>query len=303
MNASFRETLEPFLDPTVEIDWTNSDLPVSPIVERTPGLEANCRYFGNLEWASSYFKHCHRNERFRSRWTAACGSWDDQVVVDIGCGPGNLFASLGGRPRLLLGVDISPGTLELARQVGYQTVLADAHRLHFVPAFADIVVMNATLHHCDHMATVLAEAGRLVKPGGLFVSDHDPQRSAWDFRGPAKWAWDFRLKAYLWIKKGFHRSMEEQTVALASEIHHEPGRGVTRALYHETLEPLGFEVALFPHNHDLGREIFDGKIGRADRKYRVAQLLSGVNPNSPKAALSLFCRAVRRSLSPPLPVE
>ncbi len=27
--------------------------------------------------------------------------------VDIGCGPGNLYATLGGSPKLLIGVDIS----------------------------------------------------------------------------------------------------------------------------------------------------------------------------------------------------
>ena len=32
----------------------------------------------------------------------------------------------------------------------------------------------------------LREAGRLVRPGGMLVTDHDPQRSGWDYRGVAR---------------------------------------------------------------------------------------------------------------------
>jgi SAM-dependent methyltransferase len=53
----------------------------------------------------------------------------------------------------------------------------------FVDAFADLVVLNATLHHCDDMAKVLAEAARLVRPGGMLVTDNDPQVTAWNWKG------------------------------------------------------------------------------------------------------------------------
>jgi hypothetical protein len=33
------------------------------------------------------------------------------------------------------------------------------------------------------MARALGEAARLVRPGGVLVADHDPQRSAYEFRG------------------------------------------------------------------------------------------------------------------------
>jgi len=45
--------------------------------------------------------------------------------------------------------------------------LGDAHNLPLPPAVADIVILNATIHHCEHMARVIEEAGRLVAPGGL----------------------------------------------------------------------------------------------------------------------------------------
>ncbi|GAX44085.1 type 11 methyltransferase [Tolypothrix sp. NIES-4075] len=49
--------------------------------------------------------------------------------------------------------------------------------------FADIVVANATVNHCDDMGRILREAARLVRPGGLLFTDQDPQRSAWNFKG------------------------------------------------------------------------------------------------------------------------
>jgi SAM-dependent methyltransferase len=291
VGISIRQKLGPYLRESAKVDWSNEDLPICKIREETSALEANRNYFNNPEWAGDYLRYCHRNDSFRSRWQAASGSWNDKVVVDIGCGPGNVFATVGGHPKLLIGVDVSPGALEMARKLGYVPMVADAHDLPFRSGFADIVTLNAALHHCDHMEQVLAEAARLVAPGGILVSDHDPQLSAWNFKGLAKLAWDLRLAVYLMFKKGFHRSVEQQSVVLASEIHHEPGRGVTPELFRTVLEPMGFRVELYPHNHDSGAEVLRGQLGRSDLKFRVAQRLSGLNPNSAEAGLSILCRA------------
>lgn len=294
--TTVKDTLDPFLDLRITIDWTDSALPVAPISRRTAGLEANAKYFGHPLWAKNYFTFCHRSDRFRSRWQAVAGCWDDKVVVDIGCGPGNVFATVGGRPKRLIGIDVSPGGLEMARAVGYTPIVGDAHALPFISNFADLVILNATLHHCDDMAGCLKEAARIVRPGGVLITDHDPQLSAWDFRGVAKLLWDFRLTAYLWLKKGFHRSTEEQSLVLRSEIHHEPGDGVSSDFFFRHLKPMGFDVEIFPHNHNLGAEVLEGDIGRSEFKFRIAQRLSGLNPNSREAALSLLCRA-RKNLS------
>jgi ubiquinone/menaquinone biosynthesis C-methylase UbiE len=204
-----RQLLRGFLKDEAEIDWSHP-VPRHASVRLTPATKANARFFDTNEWASDYFRACHRDDQFRSRWTGATGSWDDQVVVDIGCGPGNVFATVGGSPKTLIGVDISAGSLEMARSVGYQSLLADAHDLPLASAIADIVVVNATLHHCEDMSAVLKEAARLVAPGGLLVTDHDPQQSAWNLKGPGKWLWDLRLLAYRWLKRGIHRSSEMQ---------------------------------------------------------------------------------------------
>lgn len=259
----------------------------------TLALGANAEYFGHPQWARLYLAACHRDRAFIDRWRQAIGSWDDQVVIDIGCGPGNVFAALGGHPQRLIGVDVSFAGLQLAAELGYEPLLADAQALPLRSAIADVVVMNATLHHCDDMTAALQEAARLVKPGGVLVCDHDLQKSAWDFKGIALWLWELRLPIYRRVKRGGHASVAEQQCALAGEAHHKPGAGLTREFFHAVLEPLGFKTQVYPHNHELGSEIFTGQRGRAGLKYRLAQRLSGINPDSPEAALSLMCVAQR----------
>jgi ubiquinone/menaquinone biosynthesis C-methylase UbiE len=254
-------------------------------------IKANAYYFGNFDWAEEYLIYCHRNENFKSRWSAALGDWTDKVVVDIGCGPGNIFATLKGKPKVLIGIDVAPKSLEIAADLGYTPLLADATNLPLISGFADIVTLNAALHHCEDMEAVLKEAARLVKPGGMLVTDHDPQKSAWNYKGLAKLLWNGRLYYYKLIGHGFHKTDNQQYWALATEIHHKPGHGVTQDMFKNLLGPLGFSVNVYPHNHEVGAEALTGKTGKADFKYRVGNILSGRNPSAKTSALSLMCVA------------
>lgn len=262
-----------------------------PILRQSKSLKANAYYFGNTEWAEEYLKYCHRSDTFKSRWEAASGDWTDKTVIDIGCGPGNIYATLQGKPKHLIGVDVAPKSLELAKNLGYTTVLADANNLPFKSAIADIVTLNATLHHTENMDSVLKEAGRLVKPGGVLITDHDPQRSAWNYKGPAMLLWNARLLYYRLIGHSFHKNPEQQKWALACETHHKPGHGVTRELFESILEPLGFTVNVYPHNHELGKEVLQGQIGPSEFKYKIGNILSGRNPSADSSALTLMCVA------------
>ncbi len=281
-----------FVEPRHELKWIDGIAAVEP--ERsTPGLRANQSYFDHEEWAEAYLEHVHRDEDFRSRWLAATGDWSGKIVVDIGCGPGNVQATLRQKPALLIGVDVSLGALKLAKRFGYETLQADAQDLPLRSGFADLVTVNATLHHCDDMTKTLTEAARLVAPGGMLVIDHDPQLSAWDFQGLGLALWRSRLWIYWLTKKGFHRSTDEQSIALTSEVHHDAGDGITREFLTSTLHPLGFTAEIFPHNQTVGAEALEGQPGTAPLKLRIGQVLSGIDPKSEAGALSLMCRAVR----------
>lgn len=293
MPTSSYSVLSPYIAADSGVEIEEQGILNFPISTTSPAIIANSYYFGHPLWAKNYFENCHRDEVFKSCWQAAMGSWDQKIVVDIGCGPGNLYATLGGKPQLLIGVDISHGALSMAQGLGYTPVRADAHQLPFIDNFADIVVLNATLHHCDQMDIVLSEAARLVRPGGILITDHDPQLTAWNFKGLGLWLWNLRLWLYRLIKRGGHTTAAEQTWVSATEVHHRPGSGVSPELYYKVLEPLGFSVKVYPHNHTVGAEVLLGNYGKSDKKYRFAQLSSGINPNSSLAALSLMCVATR----------
>ncbi|MDB5110813.1 MAG: methyltransferase [Mucilaginibacter sp.] len=279
-----------FFKPGIEVKETGNYLECS-IAHPSEAIKANAHYFGNFEWAEEYLIYCHRSNSFKTRWTAALGDWTDKIVVDIGCGPGNIFATLKGKPKILIGIDVAPKSLEIAAEVGYTAVLADATNLPFISGFADVVTLNAALHHCEDMDAVLREAARLVKPGGLIVTDHDPQLSAWNYTGIAKLMWNFRLFYYKIIGHGIHKTKHQQFWGLACEIHHKPGHGVTKDMFEKLLEPMGFKVNVFPHNNELGAEVLEGKKGKASLKYQLGNLLSGRNPNADTSALSLMCIA------------
>ena len=288
-----RRRLEPFLAPGQELSVVDG-LPAGPFRKDTQGLRANAYYFGHPIWVKAWFDGVHRYPELKDRWQAATETWDHKVVVDVGCGPGNLFATLGGQPKVLIGVDVSAGSLHWAKDVGYLPLLADAHALPLRSQFADVVALNGTIHHCDDMGEVIAEASRLVKPGGLLVADHDPLLPAYDLRGLGKALWDLRLPIYRLMRRGGHSPEgDEQTWAAETEIHHRPGDGVTANLFTDVLEPRGFTLKLYPHNHRVGAEVLNGKRGRAPFSMRVAQRLSGIDPGSDTAALSLLCVARR----------
>ena len=95
------------------------------------------------------------------------------IGLDLGCGDGILtdilFREAGVTPRLV-GVDIDP--LETAAAAKYDFY----ERIHTVPAQTipepdasfDYIISNSVLEHIPDLEGVIAEVGRLLKPGGHF---------------------------------------------------------------------------------------------------------------------------------------
>ncbi|MEO0408364.1 MAG: class I SAM-dependent methyltransferase [Cyanobacteria bacterium P01_A01_bin.135] len=272
-----------------------SGIPVASHLVYSQGMLANAYFFGHPQWGEKYFLQESYNRFWESRWREVIPNWDGKIVVDIGCGPGNVYATLGGKPALMIGVDISLGALKLAQRVGYSALLADAQALPLKSGFADVVTLNATVHHCDNMVAVLQEAARLLKPGGLLVSDLDPQISARNYQGLGLWFDQIRrTRLRELLRPSQRRSKAEVSARAASEIHNfSPGDGVTPALYQSVLVSLGFDIALYPHNHQVGAETFRGDGGKAPWYIRTAQRLSGIDPDYVAAAQSIMCVARR----------
>jgi SAM-dependent methyltransferase len=94
-------------------------------------------------------------------------------VVDVACGTGIVTVHLLGPGRSVIGIDRSAGmaAIAVARLPGRIT-LGDAIRLPLVSASVDVVTMVWLLHLLDQVASAsaMAEAGRVLRPGGLLIT-------------------------------------------------------------------------------------------------------------------------------------
>jgi ArsR family transcriptional regulator len=100
-------------------------------------------------------------------------------VLDIGTGTGRLLEVLAPRVSAGLGIDASRAMLALARSrlarpglTHCAVRLADMYRLPLADAGFDLVVLQMVLHYAEDPAAALAEAARVLRPGGrLLVVD------------------------------------------------------------------------------------------------------------------------------------
>jgi 2-polyprenyl-6-hydroxyphenyl methylase/3-demethylubiquinone-9 3-methyltransferase len=93
------------------------------------------------------------------------------VLVDLGCGGGLLAphaAALGYRH---VGIDLVATSLSLAREHGVEPVRADVHEAPIADACVDVVSAGEILEHVPDPSTVVSEACRILRPGGLLVLD------------------------------------------------------------------------------------------------------------------------------------
>ena len=117
----------------------------------------------------------------------AAGSGPFNRVVDLGTGSGRMLALLGKRARMAVGLDLSQQMLNIARRNVSQAGLdkielrhGDIFATRLPSHSADLVVVHQVLHYLTDPVAAVAEAARLVEPGGrLLIVDfapHDHER-------------------------------------------------------------------------------------------------------------------------------
>ncbi|MAM61698.1 class I SAM-dependent methyltransferase [Maritimibacter sp. UBA3975] len=101
----------------------------------------------------------------------AAGIADGADVIDLGCGNGSALAALADRAGRLAGVDPTPRMVEIARErcPGADLRVAPGEATGFGDGDFDVVMMINVIHHLDDISAGLAEANRLLRPGGLIV--------------------------------------------------------------------------------------------------------------------------------------
>jgi SAM-dependent methyltransferase len=89
-------------------------------------------------------------------------------VLDLACGPGLVAAAAAERGSLPVGLDFSSAMIALARadHPGICFEEGDAEVLPFSDRTFDAVVANFGIHHVPDPIRALAEARRVLRPGG-----------------------------------------------------------------------------------------------------------------------------------------
>lgn len=93
------------------------------------------------------------------------------VLVDLGCGAGLLAPHAGPLGYRLVGVDLVTTSLVQAREHGVEPIRGDVHAIPLVDGCADAVSAGEILEHVDDPSTVVSEACRILRPGGMLVID------------------------------------------------------------------------------------------------------------------------------------
>jgi ubiquinone/menaquinone biosynthesis C-methylase UbiE len=102
-------------------------------------------------------------------------------LIEVGAGFGRLAGEYLGYGEVVL-LDSSEVHVEAAREaLGHDprcaVVLGDAQALPYADGFFDTAVCVRVLHHFDDPGPVLAELGRVVRPGGALVLEFANKRN------------------------------------------------------------------------------------------------------------------------------
>jgi SAM-dependent methyltransferase len=90
-------------------------------------------------------------------------------ILEVGCGTGLLLERMASFARRAVGVDLSPGMLERARERGLEAVEGSATALPFGDHSFDVVCSFKVLAHVRDIETAMREMVRVTRPGGMLV--------------------------------------------------------------------------------------------------------------------------------------
>ena len=110
-------------------------------------------------------------------------------ILDLGCGPGIIVATLAPLVEEVVGFDLTPEMLRKARERCSQSgvenirlVLGNAEKLPFRDGTFDAVVTRCTIHHFKDPRIIISEMARVTRSSGRvvaadIVSSEDPEEA------------------------------------------------------------------------------------------------------------------------------
>ena len=143
---------------------------------RSDRAEAAQRYFAAHAdvWDSIRSLHVSDSE-VEKAIAEALGGRAFGTLVDIGTGTGRMIELFGPRANQAIGIDRSSEMLRLARvkleSAGVRSSLrqGDMYALPLPDSAADCAIIHQVLHYAHAPADAIAEAGRVLAPGGTLL--------------------------------------------------------------------------------------------------------------------------------------
>ncbi len=145
--------------------------------------EAAKRYFADnaVDWDTIRALHI-ADAAVEAAIVAALGERQFDSLLDLGTGTGRLLELLAPLYARGIGVDASADMLAVARAnldrahlANAQVRLGDIHHLPFAKNSFDVVTIHQVLHYLDEPERAIAEAARVLRPGGrLLIVDFAP---------------------------------------------------------------------------------------------------------------------------------
>jgi SAM-dependent methyltransferase len=131
----------------------------------------SARYDGHADWYDETFRSYATETGSAGRLARLLGPADPagSICVDIGCGTGLHFAAVEARGYTVIGADLSADQLRVAAARNHRVIRADAARLPLADASVPAVAMTFVHTDMDDFATAVAEAARVLRPGGRLV--------------------------------------------------------------------------------------------------------------------------------------
>ena len=166
--------------------------PADPTLERDRARLAAVRAERDSDAADYFARNAGRWAELRSLHVdeaeveaailQAAGPGPFRRLVDLGTGAGRMLTLVGGRARSGLGLDLSRSMLNIARSETAAAGLSGVELRHGDILFtglpgghADLVIVHRVLHYLSEPGAAIAEAARLLQPGGrLLLVDFAP---------------------------------------------------------------------------------------------------------------------------------
>lgn len=151
-----------------------------------PVLEANIKFHTALshqyDGSQPYFSDPENKERVSQILDELAAQAGNDGLLDIGCGTGFICTLAQSIFKQVVGLDATPAMLSLVKPcANIHLILGDARHVPYPDASFNVCTANGVLHHMEDLETVASEICRILKPGGMFYSDEDPNHDYFNY--------------------------------------------------------------------------------------------------------------------------